>query len=70
MHESPVPPKIIPAEALIHDDDVPPEVLARFQAQLIHVLEQIDPTELQARLTPEHWQLASALLSAKQERAG
>jgi hypothetical protein len=59
-----------PAEVLIHDDDVPPEVLARFQAQLIHVLEQIDPTELQARLTPEHWQLASALLSAKQERAG
>jgi hypothetical protein len=70
IHESPLPPKTTPDEVLIHDDDVPPEVLARFQAQLIHVLEQIDPTELQARLTPEHWQLASALLSAKQERAG
>jgi hypothetical protein len=59
-----------PAEILIHDDDVPPEILARFQAQLIHVLEQIDPDELQAKLSPEHWQLASELLSAKQERAG
>jgi hypothetical protein len=61
---------ITPTANIDDDDEVAPEVLAQLQAQLIHVLEQIDPEELQARLSPEHWQLASELLSAKQERAG
>jgi hypothetical protein len=74
-HESPATPKpssspLPKTEGVNDDDDVPPEVLAHVQAKLLHLLQHLDPDELQARLSPEHWQLANALLSAKQERAG
>jgi hypothetical protein len=66
----PSPSPLPKTEGVNDDDDVPPEVLAHVQAKLLHLLQHLDPTELQARLSPEHWQLANTLLSAKQERAG